>query len=169
MCSLRGHAFDLGSFDSRDPPSRSCTLSTTSIGPGEPGFIRGAMVVKRKSRGEGGGSGSWCRGGERGDYLSPADDVCTMEDDQLRRDDTRSEGRKSGTSPFRRRGTSGDVLQACSTLRGHDIKKFYNVVTNELPSYRECINFSLDSMPFSTFLCRRIPVDSPQLTRNVVC
>ena len=75
-----------------------------------------------------GGSGLWCRGAERGDNLSPADEVCTTEDsNQLQQDDARAQGQESGTSPLHQRGTSGDsdkVSQACSTspsLRASDI------------------------------------------------
>ena len=91
----------------------------------------GARIYQRgdgdeEEEGEG-GSGLWCRGGERGDNLSPADEVCTTEDDQLRQDDARAQGRESDTSPLHQRGTSGDsdeVSQACSTspsLRAYDI------------------------------------------------
>ena len=114
----------------------------------------GARIFQRgdgdeEEEGEG-GSGLWCRGGERGDNLSPADEVCTTEDDQLRQDNARAQERESGTSPLHRRGTSGDsdeVSQACSTLRAYNIKKFYIVVTNGLLSRLECrVNFSPDSI-----------------------
>ena len=109
MRSLCVHVFDLDSFDNGDPPSRSPPLSTTSsslnydiliLAPAgqqkavihadgmsiprlwteEPGFI-GGMVLR------GGGNGSWCRGGERGDNLLPTDELCTTKDDQTRQDD----------------------------------------------------------------------------------
>ena len=123
MCSSCVHAFDLDSFDSRDPPNRSVPLSTTSIcrsnpddglltlapavqqktvthadgmwilriWTGEPGFIGGVMVVKRR---EGRGSRSWCRGDVQGDDLSPADEVCTAQDGRLRQGGARSQGRE---------------------------------------------------------------------------
>ena len=46
-----------------------------------------------------GGSESRFRGGEPSGDLSSADEVCTMEDDQPRRDDTRSQGRESDPQP----------------------------------------------------------------------
>ena len=55
---------------------------------------------------EGGGSGSPCRGGEPSHNLSSADEVCTTEDDQPRKDDTRSQGRESDPSHLHQRGTS---------------------------------------------------------------
>ena len=81
----------------------------------------GARIYQRGDEEEAGegGSGLWCWGGERGDNLSPTDEVCTTEDDQLRQDNARTQERESGTSPLHRRGTSGDsdeVSQACSTL-----------------------------------------------------
>ena len=53
-------------------------------------------------------------------------------------DTGRHQGPESDASPLhQRRRTFGDsdgVSQACSTLRGYDVKNLYDVVTNELLS-----------------------------------
>lgn len=71
---------------------------------------------------------------------------------RMTQDDTRPQGRKSDASPLHQcRRTSDDsdrVSQACSTLRGYVVKKFYNVVTNffHFQERSEYINFSPDSI-----------------------
>ena len=66
------------------------------------------------------------------------------------KDNNRPQGREVVAPPYLRR-TSNDsdgVSQASSTLRGYDVKQFYNVVTNFLHCQErsECINFSPDSI-----------------------
>ncbi|EDQ98484.1 uncharacterized protein LACBIDRAFT_335925 [Laccaria bicolor S238N-H82] len=71
---------------------------------------------------------------------------------RMTQDDTRPQGRESDASPLHQwRRTSDDsdrVSQACSTLRGYVVKKFYNVVTNffHFQERSEYINFSPDSI-----------------------
>ena len=71
---------------------------------------------------------------------------------RMTQDDTRPQGRESGTSPLHQwRRTSSDsdgVSQACSTLRGYDVKEFYNVVTDffHFQERSEYIDFSPDSI-----------------------
>ena len=64
---------------------------------------------------------------------------------------TKDDNRPQGPEVEALQRTSDDsdgVSQASSTLRGYDVKQFYNVVTNFLHCQErsECINFSPDSI-----------------------